>query len=336
MNNNKLIELNDKGLYCSKGGFYIDPLKAVDKALITHAHSDHARWGSKNYLAVNRSENLLKLRLGKEINLQTVKYGEVLNINGVKVSFHPAGHILGSAQIKLEYNKEVTVVSGDYKNEEDITCDKFEPVRCNTFITESTFGLPIYKWSPQKEIFDEINQWWKLNTKNGITSVLYGYSLGKAQRLISGLDSSIGPILTHRTVEKINDCYRASGINLPITTCFENINDKNVFKESIIIAPPAGDSLIQGKKLDNFSLAFASGWMQVRSIRKRRNVDKGFVLSDHSDWDGLINTIKETGAEKILVTHGYTEVLVRWLKENGWDASSLESQKVKSQSSKIF
>jgi putative mRNA 3-end processing factor len=327
LNNNKLLELNDKGLFCSKGGFYIDPLRAVEKALITHAHSDHARLGSKSYLAVDKNINILKLRFGKEVNLQTVKYNEVLNINGIKVSFHPAGHILGSAQIKLESDKEIVVVSGDYKNEEDITCEKFEPVCCTTFITESTFGLPIYKWSPQIEIFDEINNWWKLNAENGITSVLFGYSLGKAQRLISGLDPSIGPVLTHRTVERMNDCYRSAGINLPLTADFESINDKSILKESLIIAPPASDNLIREKKIDRLSVAFASGWMQVRSMRRRRNIDKGFVLSDHCDWDGLINTIKETGAEKIFVTHGYTSVLVRWLKENGWDASPLESQK---------
>ena len=161
MNNNRLLELNDKGLYCSKGGFYIDPWRPVDKALITHAHSDHARLGSKSYLAVDKSENLLKCRLGDNISIQTVRYDEIVNINGIKVSFHPAGHVLGSAQIRLEHDKEVVVVSGDYKTEEDFTCEKFEPVPCNTFITESTFGLPIYKWFPQKEIFDDINNWWK-------------------------------------------------------------------------------------------------------------------------------------------------------------------------------
>jgi len=326
LNTNKLLELNDKGLYCVKGGFYIDPWKPVDKALITHAHSDHARWGSKHYLSVDKSDNLLKLRLGKEINLQTVKYNEVLSINGIKISFHPSGHILGSAQIRMESDKEVAVVSGDYKTEEDTTCEKFEPIRCSTFITESTFGLPIYKWSPQKEIFDEINNWWKRNTENGKISILFGYALGKAQRLISGLDASIGPILTHKAVEDINNCYRASGINLQGTTCIRNINEKNIPKGSIIIAPPSSSSSLQMESFDNVSLSFASGWMLVRGMRKRRAVDRGFALSDHSDWDGLINTIKETGAEKIFVTHGYISVLVRWLKENGWDALPLKKE----------
>ncbi|MGA9291431.1 MAG: ligase-associated DNA damage response exonuclease [Ignavibacteriaceae bacterium] len=326
MNYNKLLELNDKGLYCSKGGFYIDPLRAVDKALITHAHSDHARPGTKNYLAVDKSENLLKLRLGKKINLQTVKYGEILNINGIKVSFHPAGHILGSAQIRLEFDNEVVVVSGDYKTGVDFTCQQFEPVRCNIFITESTFGLPVYKWSSQKEIFDEINNWWKQNIKEGKTSILSGYSLGKAQRLISGLDPTIGSILTHSSVENINDCYRDSGINLPNTTCLEKTNDKNIFNEAIIILPPSVNNSLLIEKIKNVSRAFASGWMQVRRSRKWRSIDRGFVLSDHADWDGLINSIKETGAENIYVMHGYVSPFVRWLNENGWNAFPLENE----------
>ena len=320
------MELNDKGLYCSKGGFYIDPWRAVDKALITHAHSDHAKPGTKNYLAVDKSENLLRLRLGKKINIQIVKNGEILNINGIKISFHPAGHILGSAQIRLESDNQVVVVSGDYKTGEDYTCQQFEPVRCNTFITESTFGLPVYRWSHQKVIFEEINYWWKQNIKEGKTSILLGYSLGKAQRLISGLDIHIGPIITHSSIENINDCYRESGINLSGTTCIEKINDKNIFKEAIIILPPSVNNSLLIEKFENASRAFASGWMQVKRTRKWRSVDKGFVLSDHADWDGLINTIKETGAENIYVMHGYVSPFVRWLNENGWNAFPLKGE----------
>ena len=320
------MELNDKGLYCSKGGFYIDPWRAVDKALITHAHSDHAKPGTKNYLAVDKSENLLRLRLGKKINIQIVKNGEILNINGIKISFHPAGHILGSAQIRLESDNQVVVVSGDYKTGEDYTCQQFEPVRCNTFITESTFGLPVYRWSHQKVIFEEINYWWKQNIKEGKTSILLGYSLGKAQRLISGLDIHIGPIITHSSIENINDCYRESGINLPYTTCFKEINDKNILKEAIIILPPSVNNSLLIEKFENASRAFASGWMQVKRTRKWRSVDKGFVLSDHADWDGLINTIKETGAENIYVMHGYVSPFVRWLNENGWNAFPLKGE----------
>ena len=328
MNYNDLLVLNDRGLYCSKGGFYIDPWKPVDKALITHAHSDHARAGSKNYLAADESENLIKLRLGKKINLRTIKYGERLSINGINVSFHPAGHILGSSQIRLEFANEVVVVSGDYKTGEDFTCQKFEPLRCHTFITESTFGLPIYKWSPQNEVFDEINDWWRQNIKEGKTSVLFGYALGKAQRLISGLDSTIGPILTHGAVENISNCYRESGVDLPITTDPAKITDKNILKESIVIAPPSADNQLWMKKFENVSRAFASGWMQVRGARRWRSFDRGFVLSDHADWEGLISTVKETGAEKICVTHGYVSPFVRWLKENGYNAFPLEKEEV--------
>ncbi|MFO7445770.1 MAG: ligase-associated DNA damage response exonuclease [Ignavibacteriaceae bacterium] len=323
--NKKLLTLNNCGLFCEAGDFYIDPWRAVDKAVITHAHSDHAKWGSKKYLAVKESELLLRLRLGSDINLQVINYNESLNINDVKVSLHPAGHILGSAQVRLEYKGEVCVISGDYKIEADDTCAPFELVKCHTFITESTFGLPVYKWCRQQEIFDDINNWWRRNRNNEITSIIYGYALGKAQRVLSGLDTSIGKIYTHGAVENINQCYRNTGVNLPETNYIGEVEDKELFKGAIIIAPPSADSAAWTKRFYEISDAFASGWMQIRGNRRRRNVDKGFILSDHADWDGLVSTIKETGAEQVCVTHGYSSPLVNWLKENGWNAGVLNT-----------
>jgi putative mRNA 3-end processing factor len=321
----KVLKLTKYGLYCEAGGFYIDPWRAVDKAIITHAHSDHARTGCRKYLAAEQSGDLLKLRLGSNINLQTARYGEVLVINGVKVSLHPAGHILGSAQVRIEQDGEVWVVSGDFKTEQDSTCTTFELVKCHTFITESTFALPIYKWCSQKIIYSEINNWWRKNSSNKITSIIYGYSLGKAQRIIAGLDSSIGNIYTHKAVEDFNSCYRNSGIELPETKKIESVQDKSLFNNAIIVAPPSSDTTLFANKLNIISTAFASGWMQIRKNKKRGNTDKSFTLSDHADWDGLLNTIKGTGAEQVWVTHGYSNVLVKWLNENGTNAADLNT-----------
>lgn len=320
-----LLKHTNCGLYCEAGDFYIDPWRSVDKAVITHAHSDHARGGSRSYLAAEESNELLKLRLGKDISLQTLPFNETVYLNGVKLSLHPAGHILGSAQVRIEYEGHVCVVSGDYKLEKDSTCTSFELVKCNTFITESTFGLPIYKWCSQNIIYDEINNWWRKNAANNITSVVYGYSLGKAQRILAGLDSSIGLVITHGAVENVNECYRQNNISLPETTYMGNVKEKSLFNKAIIVAPPAADSLNWIKKFSEVSTAFASGWMQIRGNRRRRNIDKGFILSDHADWDDLIDTIKGTGAESVCVTHGYSPVLVRYLNETGIKAGVLET-----------
>src|ERR1035437_7745039 len=239
MKTTPLVRLTDKGLFCESGGFFIDPIKSVDKALITHAHSDHARFGSRSYLTVKQGELLLKQRLGERINLQTIDYGQEISINGVNVSFHPAGHILGSSQIRIEYKGEIWVVSGDYKLQKDKTCETFIPIKCNTYITESTFALPVYKWSPQQEIFDDINSWWRKNKDSGITSIIFGYALGKAQRLIAGLDDSIGSIYTLTAVENINNCYRLSGIKLPLTKNINEIIEADNQSSAMVIVPPA-------------------------------------------------------------------------------------------------
>ncbi|MDR3668239.1 MAG: ligase-associated DNA damage response exonuclease [Ignavibacteriaceae bacterium] len=324
MNFIPLVRLTDKGLFCEIGGFYIDPNKSVDKALITHAHSDHARPGSKSYLTVKPGESLLKQRLGQNINLQTVNYSEPLYMNGVKVSFHPAGHILGSSQIRIEYYGEVWVISGDYKLEKDLTCEMFEPIKCNTFITESTFGLPIFKWLSQNLIFKEINSWWRCNKELNIISIILGYSIGKAQRIISGLDSTIGTIYAHPSIEVINQCYRIAGIKIPETQIINEHVSNDLLPGSLIIAPPSADIYEMIGKHTNFSSAFASGWMQIRKNRKRISFDRGFTLSDHADWEGLLQAAKESQAANILVTHGYSSQLAKWLREKRLNASVLE------------
>jgi putative mRNA 3-end processing factor len=254
-------------------------------------------------------------------------FGKAIDLNGVRLSLHPAGHLLGSAQVRVEARGEVWVVSGDYKVEADRTCETFEVVRCNTFISESTFGLPIFRWHPQEQIFDEINQWWEQNQEQGRTSILLGYSLGKAQRLLSGIDASRGPILIHGAVQRYVDIYRRAGIDLPPTIYAGSDASRLHRGKALVIAPPsAAASTGWLRKFGSSSLALASGWMQIRGARRRRAVDRGFVLSDHADWDGLLTTIRATGAERIGVTHGYINTLVRYLSEQGMDAYAIPTR----------
>jgi putative mRNA 3-end processing factor len=308
-----LLEVTHDGLYCRAGDFHIDPSRAVDRAVITHAHSDHARRGSKSCLTTTDGAALMRQRVGEHARIETMRYGEHVRLNGVRVSLHPAGHILGSAQIRVEHRGEVWVVSGDYKTEGDPTCTPFEPLRCDTFITESTFALPVFRWRPQAEIFAEINAWWRRNQSRGRASVLFAYSLGKAQRLLAGIDASIGPIIVHRDVARYVECYRAAGIALPETQLKADT-------PPLIIAPSSAASTEWLCHFGEMSTAFASGWMQLRGAAQRHGVDQGFVLSDHCDWDGLLDTIRATGAENVGVTHGYADVLAGWLNKRGWNA----------------
>jgi len=324
-NHMALLTFTEKGIYCEAGDFFIDPWKPVKKALITHGHADHSRWGHRQYIAVNRSKPVIKHRLGP-INIQGVDFGETLMINGVKVSFHPAGHIVGSAQIRLEYKGEVWVASGDYKIEDDGLATPFAPVRCHTFITESTFGLPVYKWKPQEIIFNDINEWWRKNKEEGKVTLLTGYSLGKAQRLIQGLDEAIGNIYTHGAIENTNEVMRKQGIPIKKTIrVTPDIKYKN-YNGHIVVAPPSAAGSAWAKKFKPLSVGIASGWMSLRGARRRRSVDRGFVLSDHADWDGLNEAIKATGAEKIIVTHGYTDIFKRWLMEQGLEVATEKTE----------
>lgn len=316
----KLLEFTDSGIWCPPGKFYLDPWKPVEKAVITHAHSDHARWGNQNYLTHHDSIPILKYRLGQDISVQGVSYGEQITLNGVKLSFHPAGHIIGSSQVRVEHGGEVWVFSGDYKLGDDGLSTPFEPVKCHTFISESTFGLPVYKWKPQPEIMSDINEWWRKNAENGVASVLLGYALGKAQRIIQNVDHSIGPIYTHGAVENINELMRGNGIGLHDTEKVTDSISKASYRNALIIAPPSALATPWLKRFDPYSIAIASGWMRLRGARRRRAVDRGFVLSDHADWDELNEAVKATGAERVYVTHGYTAVFARWLSENGIEA----------------
>ncbi len=320
-----MVVVRREGLYCVPGQFYIDPWRPVDRAVITHAHADHARTGHGHYLAAAPGAGVLRSRLG-EIHLDTLPYGETVTHNGVTISLHPAGHVLGSAQVRMEHRGEVWVASGDYKVEDDGTCLPFEPVRCDTFITESTFGMPIYRWQPQASIYADINAWWRANAEQGRASVLYCYSFGKAQRILHGIDASIGPIICHGAAEPLNQAYRAEGVALPPTLLAPDVTDKSLFKRALIIAPPAAGGSSWIKRFGDYSDAFASGWMQVRGARRRRGVDRGFVLSDHADWPGLMQAIGACGAPRIIVTHGQIPTMVRWLQQNGLEAGAFDTE----------
>lgn len=321
-----LLRITDRGLYCEAGDFYIDPWQPVERAVITHAHGDHARWGSRHYLASRESRLVLRTRLGPDASIESLEYGDTALLNGVRVSLHPAGHILGSSQVRVELGGEVWVASGDYKTDSDTTCSPFELVRCHTFITESTFGLPIYRWRPQHEVFAEIREWWSANAEAGRASIIYAYALGKAQRVLAGLiDAAVGPIYTHGAVERLTRDYREAGITLPPTRHASEMPRGHDFGESLIIAPPSAAGSTWLRRFGTASPAFASGWMQIRGARRRRGVDRGFVLSDHVDWPALLATIEATGAEHVWVTHGFREPVVRWLLERGTDALSVAS-----------
>lgn len=320
---NDIIELTPSGLFCRSGDFYIDPWRPVKRAIITHAHADHAKEGSLSYLCTRESKPLLTTRLGSGAQIETLEYGQALSINAVRLSLHPAGHILGSAQVRIEKDGAVCVVSGDYKRDVDSTCLPFEPLRCHTFISECTFGLPIFRWPDPNQVMADINSWWRSNRDEGRTSILFAYALGKAQRILGKLDTAIGPILTHGAVEKVNQCYRDTGINLPQTHYVGEYEAKDSLKSALVIAPPSADHPAWMRRFPQRSRAFASGWMRIRGNRRRRAVDRGFILSDHSDWDGLIQTIQASGAHKILLTHGYATELARWLQPQGYDAEAI-------------
>jgi putative mRNA 3-end processing factor len=321
-----LIVQRPEGLYCPPGDFYIDPWRPVERAVITHAHADHARMGHARYLAAAPAEGVLRSRLGQDITLQTLAYGERIVHHGVELSLHPAGHVLGSAQVRLAHAGRTWVASGDYKVAPDATCVPFEPVRCDVFITESTFGLPIYRWRPDAEIFADINSWWAGNAATGRASVLMCYSFGKAQRILSGVDAGIGPIVVHGAVQTLNTAYRAAGVGLPHTLLVSEVQDPSDFKRALVLCPPGAAAGPWVKRFGDFSDGFASGWMQLRGARRRGSYDRGFVLSDHADWPGLMRAIGATGAERVIVTHGSVPVLVRYLQGQGLQAEAFDTE----------
>ncbi|MBM1105559.1 ligase-associated DNA damage response exonuclease [Aurantibacter crassamenti] len=319
-----LLEFTSKGIYCSIAKVYLDPWKPVDKAIISHGHADHSRWGHKAYITHHRNVPIILHRLG-EINVSGKEWGETFFINNVKFSLHPAGHIIGSSQIRVEHKGEVWVFTGDYKVQDDGISTPYEPIKCNTFITECTFGLPAFKWVAQKEVFENINRWWSENKSEGKTSILFGYSLGKAQRLLKYLETDIGKIYTHGAIENMTQVLRPL-IDFPKTTLITRDTKKEELLGNIVLAPPSAHGSTWIRKMVPYVTASASGWMTFRGARRRRAIDKGFVLSDHCDWQGLLNSIEATGAEKIICTHGYTEIFSRYLQEQGYDARTEETQ----------
>ncbi len=313
-----------KGIYCEKAGVYLDPWKPVDKAIISHGHADHSRWGHKQYITHKRNVPIIEHRLGN-INSSGVSWGESFTVNGVRFSLHPAGHIPGSSQIRVEHKGEVWVFSGDYKTEDDGLSTPYEPIRCHSFITECTFGLPAFSWRPQKEVFRDINDWWAENRTEGKTSVLFGYSLGKAQRLLKHLDTSIGQVYTHAAVENLNEVLRTY-LDLPDTIRITKETKKEDLRGNLVIAPPSVHGSPWLRKMVPYETATASGWMAFRGARRRRAVDKGFVLSDHCDWAGLLESIEATGATRVICTHGYSDIFSRFLREKGLDARTEQTQ----------
>ncbi len=288
----------------------------MERTLVTHAHGDHVAWGARAYLTSEAGAPLLRRRLGELATIDHLSYGVPQFINGVRISFHPAGHILGSSQVRVEHGGEIWVVSGDYKTAPDPTCAPFESLRCHTFVTESTFGLPIYRWEPETEIFASLHDWWRSNQEAGRTSLLLAYSLGKAQRVLAGLDPAHGPVLTHGAVESMTEVYRAARIPLVSTTVVTDA-PTSVLRHALVVAPPGSERTPWARRLGEAATAMASGWMRVRGMRRRYGVDRGFALSDHADWPGLLDAIAATGAEQVWVTHGYSTVLARWLGERG-------------------
>jgi putative mRNA 3-end processing factor len=326
MQEQDLLELTDAGLYCAAGDFHVDPWRRVPRAVITHAHADHARTGCGRYLCAAPGKHVLRTRMGSNATIDTLRYGESLRLGGVRVSLHPAGHVLGSAQVRLEFGGRTWVVTGDYKLQADPTCAAFEPVACDVFVTESTFGLPVYRWPEPSVAAAEIDAWWRANRDAGRTSVVLAYSLGKAQRIASLVDSSIGPIVAHGAVMKLVEAYRASGVRLPAIDRVPPRARRVGGGRALVIAPPSVLGSPWLRMFGDAAVAVASGWMTVRGVRRRRNVDKGFVVSDHADFPGLLQAVEHSGAGRVLVTHGFADVLARLLRERGLDARPLATR----------
>jgi putative mRNA 3-end processing factor len=323
-----LVE-SPEGLFCPAGGFHIDPWQPVARAVVTHAHGDHARPGSAAYLCASPGAGLLRRRFGPDAAIEHLPYRQARTIGDVRVSFHPAGHILGSAQVRLESNTGgdgVWVVGGDYKRTEDPTCEPFEVIRCETFISESTFGLPIYRWDPTATVIAEILAWWRANESQGKTSVLFCYTIGKAQRMLAELRHHTDrAVLVHGMMLGAIDAYREAGVDmLPVRAATERPRGTS-FAGELVLAPLSARGTPWMRRLGDVSDGFASGLMRVRGVRRQRAYDRGFVLSDHADWPALLRTVEETGASRVLATHGHAEALARALADRGWQSGVMRT-----------
>jgi putative mRNA 3-end processing factor len=326
-----MLQETPDGLFCPGGGFHVDPWQPVERALITHAHGDHARPGHAAYLCAEAGAPLLRRRLGADAVIESVPYGRALTIGSVRVSVHPAGHVLGSAQIRVEGDRGTWVVSGDYKRADDPTCAPFEPVRCDTFITESTFGLPIYRWDPTASVIGDIMGWWEGNRAAGRTSVLFCYVLGKAQRLLAELARVTDrAVFIHGMMAGMIDTYREAGVTmLPVKPVIEQARTRKTpaasFAGELVLAPLSARGTPWMRRLGDVSDGFASGLMRVRGVRRQRAFDRGFVLSDHADWPALLDTIRETGATRVLATHGHAEPLARHVTTLGLESGVMRT-----------
>lgn len=350
------LALTDRGLFCPKGDFAVDPVRPVETAVITHAHSDHARPGSANYICAHECLPILRARLGPAASIRAVPWREPVQLGATRVSFHPAAHVRGSAQIRIESRDEVAVVTGDFKREPDPTTEPFESVPCDTLVTESTFAMPIYRWRPTHDTITDIAHWWHAAAERGVPAVLFCYALGKSQRVLAELAALASrdprfawiatherPILIHGAVAPLVDAYEAAGVALAPTHRVSDVapSSRRITDAApdlpgvarvhptapagaLVIAPPsaAGTPWMRRFGTDP-ATAFASGWMHVRGMRRRRGFDRGFVLSDHADWPGLIATVHQSRASRVLITHGYADILARFLREQGVDAHSL-------------
>ena len=319
------------GLYCEAGGFHIDPWNPVARAVVTHAHGDHARPGSGAYLCAEPGAGLLARRLGSDVRIETLPYGEARTLGEVRLSFHPAGHVLGSAQVRLQprgrmANGGVWVVTGDYKRAADRTCAPFEPVPCDTFVTESTFGLPIYRWDSTDSVVRDILGWWAANAAERKSSVLFCYTIGKAQRILSELARHTDRLVfAHGMMLPMIDAYRERNIPmLPVESATDRPKGTS-FAGELVLAPLSARGTPWMRRLGAHSDAFASGLMRVRGVRRQRAFDRGFVLSDHADWPALLETIDETNAHRVLATHGHAEPLARYLRDQGRDAGVIRT-----------
>ena len=313
-----LLRPTAEGLWCEAGGFHVDPWRPVETAIVTHAHADHATPGCGRYIASPNTLEVMRVRFDRNLEGTPTDWGERQTFGDCQVSLHPAGHVLGSAQIRIEHRDEVWCVTGDYKREPDPSCEPFELVRCDTLLTESTFGLPVYRWPESKTTFDAINRWWRENAASGRTTVLMAYAFGKAQRLLAGLDPAIGPIGIHGALKGPTEAYRQAGIDLPPTLPANRTTAPEIAGAGVVVCPPSATGTPWIRPFDGpggTRIAAVSGWMQVRGRRRWQAVDRGFVLSDHADWPGLLRTIEECGASRIGVTHGFTAPLARYVRE---------------------
>jgi putative mRNA 3-end processing factor len=317
-----LVVMRPEGLYCPAGDFHIDPWQPVPRAVITHGHGDHARDGMGEYHATQVGLPVLRWRLGDQAYVAHA-YGEAFRLGAAAVSLHPAGHVLGSAQVRIAAGGETWVVSGDYKRQPDPTCAPFEVVPCDTFVTEATFGLPIYRWPATEDVARDILDWRDECAANGEAAVLYCYALGKAQRLLAELGRLTDePAHVHGAIAAGVAVYREAGVDMLATLPVEDDAKSSTFAGKLVLAPPAAAGSAWLRRFRRAQQGFASGWMRVRGNRRRRNFDRGFVVSDHADWSDLLRTIRETGARRVIAMHGNTQAIVRVLAESGVDAAS--------------